>query len=317
MVCTEEFDVGIDAPSVRSVIVAGGSRSLVDFWQVTGRGGRDGNRCSLDGLHHCQFCEYATAMNDRTGEIVHLHWNFDTRAELQRPTCSRVALEEYLGGASGVPCKYDDSNCMPWDRCEAPAPLDLHQKVRLPSHRGNWVKIYPLGQPVEWEHILRARRNVKRPRKKLDQNFCSLQSVLFYKQRHRSEPLTCLTGKIILWMWKLRNWGISDRVLMISVYHVWWHSGCKAEIWRPPCSDARRITKIACAAAVFDACRLDMTLEYVRMPEPNTKRIASTRCFLYVTGGTTLHASEEFGRYQCPYVYAFSTNLSMLKNFLR
>ena len=34
--CTEGFGVGLDASNVRTVVGAGGSRSLVDFWQVAG-----------------------------------------------------------------------------------------------------------------------------------------------------------------------------------------------------------------------------------------------------------------------------------------
>ena len=52
MFCTEFFSARVDAPNVRTVIIVGRSRSLVEFWQVASRGGRDGNRAVVHVVYY-------------------------------------------------------------------------------------------------------------------------------------------------------------------------------------------------------------------------------------------------------------------------
>ena len=106
MFCTEGFGVGIDAPNVRTVVVVGSSRSLIDFWQVAGRRGRDDAACTMDILYHaCQLI--AAGADDRYDPAcgAHRYGDFQWWAEMKRPKCRRVELEIYISGQRLYTCK--------------------------------------------------------------------------------------------------------------------------------------------------------------------------------------------------------------------
>ena len=96
MVATDGFSTGTDVPNIRQVIVAGGSRSLIDFWQGAGRGGRDGKRAEVIVLYH--RAHMAGTMGDRDSVFGsrRAFGDFSEWAENKRD-CRRKQIEEFLG----------------------------------------------------------------------------------------------------------------------------------------------------------------------------------------------------------------------------
>ena len=94
--CTEGFCTGVDSQFVRLVVVVGGCRSLVEFWQTAGRCGRDGKGGTVIVL----FCK---AHIDHAGveEVIARKMLCDAKNFFSNPKkCQRVTLDEYLGGVS-------------------------------------------------------------------------------------------------------------------------------------------------------------------------------------------------------------------------
>lgn len=94
MFCTEGFGVGIDSPNVRTVTFVGGSRSLIDFWQVAGRGGRDERMAKVIILYNPAVLEACTS----GGSEIEEKGLFREWAELGPPSCRVMHIHKYLNG---------------------------------------------------------------------------------------------------------------------------------------------------------------------------------------------------------------------------
>lgn len=94
MVCTDGFSTGTDAGNVRLVLFAGGSRSLIDFWQGAGRGGRDGSVAQVVVLYNHKHL--IGCMRERQNYYGSTLGDFRMWAE--QKTCRRKTIEEFLGG---------------------------------------------------------------------------------------------------------------------------------------------------------------------------------------------------------------------------
>jgi len=99
MVCTDAFGCGINVPNVRHVIVAGGSRTIVDFWQQAGRAGRDGKYALVT-------VAYAPSTMMEIEEVFGEEYllrakcgDFKKWAENEK-ICRRISIEKILGGGN-------------------------------------------------------------------------------------------------------------------------------------------------------------------------------------------------------------------------
>ena len=101
MCATEGFCTGTDTANIRRVIIAGASRSVSEFWQAAGRGGRDGKACQVITLFHPSYHNKLCGKYDENGveQIGHeargdwRAWALNTEGE-----CRRRSLESFLTG---------------------------------------------------------------------------------------------------------------------------------------------------------------------------------------------------------------------------
>jgi superfamily II DNA helicase RecQ len=99
MVATSAFGTGIDYKFIPLIIIVGGSYSLLDYAQMSGRGGRDGrvsttivytNKHFLDGFH-------STLKSNPTSIDQEIEFS-KVKQVLQSKQCIRFQLQSYLDG---------------------------------------------------------------------------------------------------------------------------------------------------------------------------------------------------------------------------
>ena len=95
MVAKEAFGCAIDSKYVRTVVVAGRSRSLMAFWQKAGHCGRDANTTEILALYHPAHEKKRGEMDDWTRRIHSRLENLRQWAE-NTTVCRRNALESYF-----------------------------------------------------------------------------------------------------------------------------------------------------------------------------------------------------------------------------
>ena len=96
MVATDGFSTGTDVPNIRQVVFAGGSRSLIDYWQGAGRGGRDGKPCHVEVLYHRAHLAHSMAERDALFGNRAVLGDFREWAE-SSSSCRRQRVEQFLG----------------------------------------------------------------------------------------------------------------------------------------------------------------------------------------------------------------------------
>ena len=87
IVATEAFGCDIDSNYARTVVVAGGSRSLMRFWQQAEWYGRDRNRAEVRVFYHPALEKERGEMDDWTRRIYSRLGNF--REWVENTTVSR------------------------------------------------------------------------------------------------------------------------------------------------------------------------------------------------------------------------------------
>ena len=99
--CHEGFIFGIDASNVRIVFAAGGSRYLIDFGQVAGRGRRDGDLASRHVFYHSSFLLWAWCYEKEgiDGGVQRTGY-FRAWAESNTDRCRRLGIERCLDGVN-------------------------------------------------------------------------------------------------------------------------------------------------------------------------------------------------------------------------
>ena len=93
MVCTSGFTVGIDAPNVRSLIITGAERSIIEAWQSIGRLGRDGLPATVLFLWHESYLRRANVTDVCMKVLLQEYGNWMR----EKSTCLVMYAEEYLG----------------------------------------------------------------------------------------------------------------------------------------------------------------------------------------------------------------------------
>jgi len=98
MIATEAFGCGIDVPDVRHVIIAGGSRSILDLWQQGGRAGRDGKRALVTVLFDPASTQQKENLYGLAYFVREKSGDFTEWAVKSTHSCRRVGIESCLGG---------------------------------------------------------------------------------------------------------------------------------------------------------------------------------------------------------------------------
>ena len=102
MLATEGFCTGTDASDIRLVFVVGGCRSLLDFWQTCGRGGRDGKYAKVTVLYDEAVFRKITIVDCAEGER-NVEWCGSFKSWVDNDTCCRrEALTRFLGWTGPV-----------------------------------------------------------------------------------------------------------------------------------------------------------------------------------------------------------------------
>lgn len=102
VVVTDAFLCGMDRPNVHGVIFAGGSRTLIYFFQGSGHAGRDGREARVVSLYHSQLSTYSTDSSAWRSEFLKLYGDFSEWVAERR--CRRTLLEQNMGSVSPVSC---------------------------------------------------------------------------------------------------------------------------------------------------------------------------------------------------------------------
>ena len=121
IVCTVAFGMGIDKPNVRHVIHYGNVKSMTDYYQQTGRAGRDGRaaRCTMFISPHNLVRNLAFILNRKQSDDMRARIRDEVRAivdfvELDPGTCRRVPLMAHFGERYAVPA----GGCGACDHCD-------------------------------------------------------------------------------------------------------------------------------------------------------------------------------------------------------
>ncbi len=121
IVATIAFGMGIDKPDVRFVIHYNIPKSLENYYQETGRGGRDGleGKC-IAFYNYNDIVKLEKFMRDKSQSEREMggHLLMETVAYAETSVCRRRFLLHYFGE------KYDDENCGKCDNC-------LHPKEQM------------------------------------------------------------------------------------------------------------------------------------------------------------------------------------------
>ena len=119
MIATSAFSCGIDYPHVRTVIHVGGSRTIVELVQESGRAGRDGAPSKNVVVYNAKYLE-TRGSQSKLGQQQHYDDPFmygsvekvfgnDVR-------CRRAAIESFLNDVRRGPCYGEELKC---DICES------------------------------------------------------------------------------------------------------------------------------------------------------------------------------------------------------
>lgn len=104
VVATSAFGLGIDKPNVRLVVHMSMPLSIEDYWQKTGRAGRDGKKShSYVFWHHS---DYQTNLQIIGGNAKNLRKLEQLRKFLESSGCCAQALRSYFGEDAGKRCKH-------------------------------------------------------------------------------------------------------------------------------------------------------------------------------------------------------------------
>lgn len=118
MMATSAFSCGIDYPHVRAVIHAGGSRTIVELAQESGRAGRDGAPSKNIIVFDPEYVKYRKDESCFTPKGSGLRTNLgDINKVLnQEKNCRRQVIESFLNDFERGPCQNTELKC---DVCEA------------------------------------------------------------------------------------------------------------------------------------------------------------------------------------------------------
>ena len=126
MIATSAFSCGIDYPHVRTVLHVGGSRSLVEIAQESGRAGRDGEPSKNLILYNARFFHRRIIdMENVNAGIKEKELFGDVKKLLENNgRCRREALESFLNDQNRGPCTGVEIRC---DVCLMAEAAEMYQ----------------------------------------------------------------------------------------------------------------------------------------------------------------------------------------------
>ena len=307
MFCTEGFGMGVDAPNVETVVVAGGSHSLVDFWQVAGRGGRDGSRCLVKVFYHRSHLISAGAFENYEVECdVQRNGDFQAWAELKRPLCRRRELESFISGeaaASLKTCREENSelHCALCDLCKGKG-VEISQVISAPTSVINGSGGVCSARPPFWPASSNGARGNGR--------VVVLGKGLGTKRQMIQTTFSCSgRGPSERHCKKLRTVKMSIEHLRRSC--VGFEGTCAGCVVTAKLQGRRIVRSSVSHVSVSGTCFRGRCVRCMQvghdvracsvMPRPNKNRVACRECFLHYAGGERVHSSEEFGQKSCPF----------------
>ena len=305
MFATEGFGVGIDAPNVRHVIIVGGSRSLLDFWQVAGRAGRDGAVAWVHVLFSTTLLKMAGALQEK--EIIanqDMYGDFQGWAANDTGECRRTAIENYFGGAgNSIRCKDSrgESTCEWCDLCIASGSLTARDSASMnivPPTQSKPLKFSDVAFATK-RSLPTFSRPAKEPRLqatfqvfRAGSDFTENGRSPAFSRREPEEALHVDVEELRRICRKLS--GICPscfvrhkvRGLNLGTY--------SAEHEMRAGSCARGIC-LRCMQPGHDSNYCDVLVS------PSRERVVCRECFLSKMRGLDIHEGEEFGRKNCPF----------------
>ena len=295
MFATEGFGVGIDASNVRTVIVAGGSRSLIEFWQVTGRAGRDGDPAFIHVLYHSSFLLWAGAHEkERMRGPVHRAGDFRVWAECNTGRCRRVSIEKYLDGVNQPLACTDFGQDLRAQLCDICKGGNIRQGNEpecneMRHHLTGRISCdgIPASKGISSGFFHDRPVSSKREAPELGKSMCTRQIM-----DGRLSSVKMSLKKLREICYKLRD--ICPACLFRSSIagKGLKKSELKHDIVPRICL---RGHCLRCMQTGHDAARCNV------MPVPSSRRVCCRECFLLYIGGETVHIGDEFGRRGCPF----------------
>ena len=137
MVCTCAFGTGIDLPDVRVTIHLGAARSLVDFVQESGRGGRDGHHAFAFVLHSKKYNEnfersLLNKNNVEERDLAITNRNEMMNWVLNTTDCRKNALYTAMDGQVSGVCRFD-RHAVWCDVCKSMFPFQVSNGPYTPQ----------------------------------------------------------------------------------------------------------------------------------------------------------------------------------------
>lgn len=274
MVATDGFCTGTDKPDVRSVIIAGACRSVVELYQACGRGGRDGFVAHCNILYYRGYLVKANGGKEDVYKEIEGAGSFENWAE-STMECRRRKIEKHMEGLEKYPtCIEREGTVEKCDFCR------LLEKSITPVN-GVQVRVTGNKRPTDCDlHASKIRRKTYQERKERQEDRIRRWGVQLAKY-----CISCLVEVCTSMMY-------AGSPKLVSGAHR-----RRVERCSPLQCRGMRNTCLRCMGYGHRASVCN-TIESVQV----SRRMSCRRCFLQNVGGWNIHRPSEYGvEKACPF----------------